>query len=1731
MVNCETREAQNPISSTESAFSRCFGAAAIVVRQKRDVAQTSGGASLTKDGAAPRLAAHAPLGGKRAAPMPSSASESRAGGVATEDSDDKRRSIQALGTAFTILMSSWQGSKDVNARIGAMEMLGHLSLVIPKDQFLTNADSLLELLVNLVTRQSSAWSGVPPLRLLRGLCLFLQSCIDADSEILLLEKALQTLTSTLFAWIVASGPLQSLQGSVGIDSVQRQAEVLRCLEVLAEEFPTEVLDFLLAKVKGTRDEKLGSLLVLRHLIGSANWRPRSAAMIEGAQQLTIDTDPAVGLLLGELVAALAGADFLQDAGYVVEGKAVDTDGGGNQNAEDATCVAHVHVLLSFLISQTALTQTAEPEQSSYVAKFVAKSQPTDMLTCHEVRGRAGLVLGHLAGSLKPSVRLLLWPMLLQALVSPVMRAGLPVLCRAVSLIVADVRGSGEGSDRDMAELSHAFKAGSGKSTQPELILVWLLLCAHSPNDIPGLGLSVLKCLESLSPLLHRVLGEIWESPSKRLQTLCSYLEEYSGNRFDPEFWQSALSQEVHFFLSALPEHDDLPSRLVDIIGSLHMEVWRKDRDMSDLAELQKAALFNLTGVCLSHVGVANKIHTSLDFILSHCSDLIIETAVHRACARGLGITAQRHFELVLGVLGKWGKTDAATRRAGTIAQSLFGKSQAVQQAEHLRAMLALALGYCAVYAPSIELLQEHCCEHIMGPLHAALTQERSTPVLLNIVEAVRLASDAVRMSPESLAQRDPFLSRTERERSAGSFTTDPTICAKLSSQRDDLVRALLPFLETPSEQDDERKRTAFDELICPAISATSSLISLPLDFPSDLYASILEAGLQVLIFSIPNDTSAVMRQGVAGEDLLQGVEAGIAAQIQAAKCLIKSLLFHAHSWLGVSRLLQAVHAAGASCPVEFIRWTCTHLIDVLCTAAPILDVPQLQEEEKEEIHNDVGDWCECLALLLPRTGDSCKPVVLVAVKAVQQLLSRCEWTADVRLGLQEDRGVSSRSNFATPPVATDRSYSAERGEGCADFAPPSQQLVAALVARLPPTAIPPLVQHLMPSMHDADSRAALSGVDALYLILQACSEKLSGERATSLISTVFEEVERVSHSSVRQRVLSCIKVLALHHFETAVSELLETGPDFNTSILGALQVLAKEKALLLRLLNHFTDTLNNSDTGTQKSPNRQVLAATVALGHLFTVNDSSISLIVKKYFPQLFCTFLLRIGTTAEGLSAEQTATAFMNFLHASQNVSMAMALEGNRLSRVNRELYDEVISELAALFCRHHPGKREALLQFMQPFLARPFPGHRVATVSALSQLLASGVDGSLEGEVVTQLVRSVLRCAGDAHSTVRKQAMRGLGHFVLLWQQRSAGSLLAAKDGEGTGADTDEDLALGQVLPALCQALTDDCTSTQREAVLALQRACHVEELPAACRRLLLGAVRHVQPLLGAEDVGLRGASLDLLGRLCQLSGPPLEADFDFGQRAVHTANVTEGAANDGGGDGEGADGGNGVGGGKVGDEGQVGEGTTTSGTVAAGADRFGADGEFRDTLEVVLVDCVIHLEDTNGAVSLAAGRCLSRLVGALKIGSVAAAEAQELLQRREEEQMDFEQFIFPFIALVHRKQDSALAARRLEICRVHFAAGRREMTEGGSASPGHDGGVASGGAFSLSTCVAAGFVAAAFVRCFGNAEPRPSVLLCQVCRDLVDLINVEDSDFRAQVARILGFFDILSQGASLV
>ena len=80
--------------------------------------------------------------------------------------------------------------------------------------------------------------------------------------------------------------------------------------------------------------------------------------------------------------------------------------------------------------------TRPREARSYLLVLLPKNLPEGP-SCFKVRNRAGLVLGQLAG-LRLSVRVVRWPMLVQALVNPTMTPGLPVLCRAVSLIVGGI---------------------------------------------------------------------------------------------------------------------------------------------------------------------------------------------------------------------------------------------------------------------------------------------------------------------------------------------------------------------------------------------------------------------------------------------------------------------------------------------------------------------------------------------------------------------------------------------------------------------------------------------------------------------------------------------------------------------------------------------------------------------------------------------------------------------------------------------------------------------------------------------------------------------------------------------------------------------------------------------------------------------------------------------------------------------------------------------------------------------------------------------------------------------------------------------------------------------------------------------------------------------------------------------------------------------------------------------
>ncbi|EER18318.1 hypothetical protein Pmar_PMAR005226 [Perkinsus marinus ATCC 50983] len=235
-----------------------------------------------------------------------------------------------------------------------------------------------------------------------------------------------------------------------------------------------------------------------------------------------------------------------------------------------------------------------------------------------------------------------------------------------------------------------------------------------------------------------------------------------------------------------------------------------------------------------------------------------------------------------------------------------------------------------------------------------------------------------------------------------------------------------------------------------------------------------------------------------------------------------------------------------------------------------------------------------------------------------------------------------------------------------------QLLAIGLADVLPGEAVPALLQHLMKGVHNADLRAAVSTIDALHLILIHRASSFDKDTAAKMISTVFDNAEKLPSGSVlQQKVLACTQVLASTQFDSAISELLEVGErEFSQSQLHAIRVMVKEKSLLLRMLNSLTDILNNSFPSCDGQPNRMVTAATEALYVIFEVEDSVVTGALKRHVPEILITLLLRIASAPTIYLRKRAIEATMKMLEAVGKDSMALALHQQAAASVNARVF-----------------------------------------------------------------------------------------------------------------------------------------------------------------------------------------------------------------------------------------------------------------------------------------------------------------------------------------------------------------------------------------------------------------------------------------------------------------------------
>ena len=114
---------------------------------------------------------------------------------------------------------------------------------------------------------------------------------------------------------------------------------------------------LLGKFRGFCDDRVGALLVLCILIDSS-WQPQPADILDGVQHFIADVDPAVGVLLSELILTLRETGFLAPTAH------------GEAPADGQLRRENVLALLAFLI-----TRSREARSNGSVVRVDARAVP------------------------------------------------------------------------------------------------------------------------------------------------------------------------------------------------------------------------------------------------------------------------------------------------------------------------------------------------------------------------------------------------------------------------------------------------------------------------------------------------------------------------------------------------------------------------------------------------------------------------------------------------------------------------------------------------------------------------------------------------------------------------------------------------------------------------------------------------------------------------------------------------------------------------------------------------------------------------------------------------------------------------------------------------------------------------------------------------------------------------------------------------------------------------------------------------------------------------------------------------------------------------------------------------------------------------------------------------------------------------------------------------------------
>ncbi len=1300
-----------------------------------------------------------------------------------------------MTSAWDVIFSKWLEGAENKVRFAVLESLGYLSSVISHKDLESRVNKLAT--TYLMSMKREKLSDLLPV--LQGFCSFLAKVVTDPVHF---EAPPQLLLGQVFAGLHDLVCITQQETSMTNPQVLRaSAEVLRCFEILCRALPEQTLTFVVNRfqVKMTAP-RVGSLVIIRHFVNSLDsvLADRKSIIMSSVTTLVSEPDPHLRRAIIQVVASMATQNYLV------------LDGG--------------ETLVRFIVEQCAVkTTNVAPEVGAVL---------------NQVKRAAEHMLVRLSTRVPTAVPVL-WPYLLELVQERSLTGAAAPLFSAIYDIAKAKKEAGDPSW--VVDFNRHVNIPS-----QQIILSRLCILASVPYRQKGLGTAVCGAMLMLGRSIHPAIGEYWE---QTVPSLLDYLERNPEQGFNLAKWQDTLLKVWRETLNVI-NNEQWMSELAGVMG-LQFKHYPADPELQRIIQ-------RYMGAVISKSMNKQLIGTQLDLMLSSVNHE--NEAEQRGCAQGVGMAANPHLDTVLTKLTELLTKTPEHKKSGGFFS--FGKKETGPD-DPVKATVMLGYGYVVAYS-NLDNMLSRIDVHVLHNIIPLLgldpkTRTKILPILrVQITKAIELIAKAVNSSRLPDTQKHFVLKKRDDlanglllmldEKITGDRT--PAELRLLVLQTLSVLAVLEPKFST------KMLENIFDTLVpmysvitssvggdAPSSSSSSSSTSTSTSSASPASPSIKPRSNSQVESKGESPASPTSPSGHRGS--ISGGAPGAGAGGDDEKADPNEALANA-----MNQLIQAIIQNDPS--VDCLLFIIQRLETIVANAKAAVRnralqsmlvalkkfVPKISQEkvpQKAKCFPEIGKHIAAVAARVNDGVESTRQLAAEYIQAVlylDQLLNNAD---DVR-PKPEIKSVTEIKNNLEGGTPESRVKIA-------------QDLVALLCAVMTPGEIVAMARAVIPKLTDPCHSGSLgvAGIFEKAVMLQGSDFKVELKET---FNSLLETVKKITKPDVKEAALQGFCRLTRSHFDNVMGLLLKSSTPLPSEVTDAIVAISNpaDDTLANDVLQHLVSVLNDTPLDS-KAPTPVVMAATCALNVVF--EREGIKSLLEAKFSTVLASLLMRTGT-AQGvdqtnLSSKQAISALKAFFSATE-VKDALSVGDEKAcwTGLDSSNYDDSINVITKAVVEARPEARRPLLDFISHFYSQQaFVGQRVVATTMMAEFVShSAEDLSMQSE----LIKFLLPCVADKVSKVRKQALRGMGNLVSVWNTNVADQAAA-------------------VISSLTGATEDAESDVAAEAVSALTRVAAVVD-GSIIGPMLMSICFRMRPAFDRKQVKVRAAAFTLFAELCRFA-----------------------------------------------------------------------------------------------------------------------------------------------------------------------------------------------------------------------------------------------------------------------